>query len=87
MPDGNEILAAPAKERWDRESAYRLPELDRYVSDQQSCPAGTSFCLTSERRQQGLPRPSSYGGLADDAELTVGLETSGGRELTVGRVM
>lgn len=37
VPDGNEFLVVPAKERRDRESVYRPPELERYVSDQQLC--------------------------------------------------
>lgn len=35
-PDGNEFLAVPTKERYDRDSAYRPPELERYLSGQES---------------------------------------------------
>ncbi|WP_432138117.1 DUF2235 domain-containing protein [Streptomyces sp. bgisy154] len=33
-PDGNEFLAVPAKERHDRDAAYRPPELGRYLAAQ-----------------------------------------------------
>lgn len=33
-PDGNEFLAVPAKERYDRDTGYRPPELERYLADQ-----------------------------------------------------
>ncbi|MEU0228481.1 DUF2235 domain-containing protein [Streptomyces sp. NPDC006284] len=33
-PDGNEFLAVPAKERYDRDTGYRPPELERYLSRQ-----------------------------------------------------
>ncbi|MFE7646603.1 DUF2235 domain-containing protein [Streptomyces phaeoluteigriseus] len=35
-PDGNEFLAVPAKERYDRDSDYRPPELERYLGGQES---------------------------------------------------
>ncbi|MGC2998069.1 DUF2235 domain-containing protein [Streptomyces sp. G35A] len=34
-PDGNEFLAVPAKERYDRDPGYRPPELERYLSGQE----------------------------------------------------
>ncbi|MGC0334200.1 uncharacterized protein (DUF2235 family) [Streptomyces sp. SAI-170] len=34
-PDGNEFLAVPAKERYDRVPDYRPPELERYLSAQE----------------------------------------------------
>lgn len=34
VPDGNEFLAVPAKERYDREPGYRPPKLERYLSAQ-----------------------------------------------------
>ncbi|MEW2051682.1 DUF2235 domain-containing protein [Streptomyces sp. NPDC005476] len=37
VPDGNEYLAVPAKERRDRDTSYRPPELERYVSDRRLC--------------------------------------------------
>jgi uncharacterized protein (DUF2235 family) len=37
VPDGNEHLAVPAKERRDGDPHYRPPELERYVSDRQLC--------------------------------------------------
>ncbi|MGC9439885.1 DUF2235 domain-containing protein [Streptomyces sp. WG5] len=33
-PDGNEFLAVPAKERYDRDTGYRPPELERYLAGQ-----------------------------------------------------
>ncbi|MFC9292106.1 DUF2235 domain-containing protein, partial [Streptomyces sp. NPDC057052] len=36
VPDGNEFLAVPAKERHDRDARYRPPELERYLSGQES---------------------------------------------------
>ncbi|GAA1418536.1 DUF2235 domain-containing protein [Streptomyces thermospinosisporus] len=33
-PDGNEFLAVPAKERYDRDAGYRPPELERYLTAQ-----------------------------------------------------
>ncbi|MFD6903574.1 DUF2235 domain-containing protein [Streptomyces sp. NPDC060077] len=33
-PDGNEFLAVPAKERFDRDPEYRPPELERYLAGQ-----------------------------------------------------
>lgn len=35
-PDGNEFLAVPAKERYDRDTGYQPPELERYLSGQES---------------------------------------------------
>jgi hypothetical protein len=34
-PDGNEFLAVPAKERYDRDTGYRPPELERYLARQE----------------------------------------------------
>ncbi|MFH8977014.1 DUF2235 domain-containing protein [Streptomyces sp. NPDC017890] len=34
-PDGNEFLAMPAKERYDRSTRYRPPELERYLGRQE----------------------------------------------------
>ncbi|MEU5665558.1 DUF2235 domain-containing protein [Streptomyces longwoodensis] len=34
-PDGNEFLAVPAKERYDRDAGYRPPELTRYLTLQE----------------------------------------------------
>ncbi|MEU3842713.1 DUF2235 domain-containing protein [Streptomyces sp. NPDC028635] len=34
-PDGNEFLAVPAKERYDRDPGYRPPELRRYLTREQ----------------------------------------------------
>ncbi|MGY3206212.1 DUF2235 domain-containing protein [Streptomyces sp. TE5632] len=34
-PDGNEFLAVPAKERYDRDTGYRPPELRRYLTTQE----------------------------------------------------
>lgn len=34
-PAGNEFLAVPAKERYDRDAGYRPPELGRYLTDQE----------------------------------------------------
>ncbi|MFC8785258.1 hypothetical protein [Streptomyces nigra] len=34
-PADNEFLAVPAKERYDRDAGYRLPELGRYLTDQE----------------------------------------------------
>ncbi|MFJ5775341.1 DUF2235 domain-containing protein [Streptomyces sp. NPDC093094] len=34
-PDGNEFLAVPAKERYDRDDRYRPPELERYLGAQE----------------------------------------------------
>ncbi|MGY0065389.1 phospholipase effector Tle1 domain-containing protein [Streptomyces sp. QTS137] len=34
-PDGNEFLAVPAKERYDRNTSYRPPELERYLARQE----------------------------------------------------
>jgi uncharacterized protein (DUF2235 family) len=33
-PDGNEFLAVPAKERYDRDAGYRPPDLERYLAAQ-----------------------------------------------------
>ncbi|MGW7645231.1 DUF2235 domain-containing protein [Streptomyces bobili] len=35
-PDGNEFLAVPTKERYDRDPGYRPPELERYLGGQES---------------------------------------------------
>ena len=34
VPDGNEFLAVPAKERYDRDTGYRPPQLERYLTVQ-----------------------------------------------------
>ncbi|WP_030044003.1 DUF2235 domain-containing protein [Streptomyces resistomycificus] len=34
VPDGNEFLAVPAKERYDRDAGYRPPQLERYLTAQ-----------------------------------------------------
>ncbi|GAB2892376.1 hypothetical protein GCM10027074_70670 [Streptomyces deserti] len=34
-PDGNEFPAVPAKERHDRSTGYRPPELERYLGGQE----------------------------------------------------
>ncbi|MER6127742.1 hypothetical protein ABT173_35205 [Streptomyces sp. NPDC001795] len=33
--DGSEFLAVPTEERYDRDTNYRPPELERYLADQQ----------------------------------------------------